>query len=251
MPADASGEGRKYPPNVMLREPGAIVCRVSRSFFRFAHLELFAKREEWKELIQLTDFICFREFPHLLGPEYCKNPEDGRAFLEALASFSSSSRSSSSSESSPPSLPSSLPIGNHHRYVEMFRCIIQRVSFLMSEWLRVGYCQGNMNSDNTLLGGRTLDYGPYGWMEMFHPYYQPFTSDPGGNFSFMNQPEAMGVNVTVLGKIFLLLFCCSYHASSWFFCFVPICLLFYLCFHFSFAFSAYLSLYRFVDFLFL
>ena len=23
-----------------------------------------------------------------------------------------------------------------------------------------------MNSDNTLLAGRTLDYGPYGWMEV-------------------------------------------------------------------------------------
>jgi uncharacterized protein YdiU (UPF0061 family) len=210
MSVDSSGEGRKYPPNMMLREPGAIVCRISKSFFRFAHIELFAKREEWKELILLTDFICFREFPHLLGPDYCKNPEDGKAFLDELTSFSSfmsassSSFSGAASDSVPRSLPASLPIGNHSRYVEMFRCIVQRVTFLMSEWLRVGYCQGNMNSDNTLIGGRTLDYGPYGWMEMFHPFYQPFTSDPGGNFSFMKQPEAMGVNVAVLGKITLL-----------------------------------------------
>ena len=27
-------------------------------------------------------------------------------------------------------------------------------------WLRVGYVQGNMNSDNCLLSGRTMDYGP-------------------------------------------------------------------------------------------
>ena len=32
----------------------------------------------------------------------------------------------------------------------------------MVEWLRVGYCQGNMNSDNAALGGVTLDYGPAG-----------------------------------------------------------------------------------------
>jgi hypothetical protein len=33
-----------------------------------------------------------------------------------------------------------------------------------------------MNSDNTLLGGRTIDYGPFGWMEKYDPMYQPFTS---------------------------------------------------------------------------
>ena len=32
-----------------------------------------------------------------------------------------------------------------------------------------------MNSDNTMLAGRTLDYGPYGWVEAFDPAYQPFT----------------------------------------------------------------------------
>jgi uncharacterized protein YdiU (UPF0061 family) len=25
--------------------------------------------------------------------------------------------------------------------------------------------EGNMNSDNMMLAGRTLDYGPFGWME--------------------------------------------------------------------------------------
>lgn len=71
---------------------------------------------------------------------------------------------------------------------------------LVSEWLRVGYTQGNMNSDNTLLAGRTIDYGPYGWLERFDPSYQPFTSDGEGKFSFLKQPTAMNVNVAVLGE---------------------------------------------------
>ena len=28
------------------------------------------------------------------------------------------------------------------------------------------------HSDNTLLGGRTIDYGPFGWMEKYDPFYQ-------------------------------------------------------------------------------
>ena len=71
---------------------------------------------------------------------------------------------------------------------------------LVSEWLRVGYTQGNMNSDNTLLAGRTVDYGPYGWLERFDPSYQPFTSDGEGKFRFLNQPTAMNVNMAVLGE---------------------------------------------------
>ena len=35
----------------------------------------------------------------------------------------------------------------------------------MSEWLRVGYVQGNMNNDNALLNGRTMDYGPFGFVD--------------------------------------------------------------------------------------
>ena len=54
------------------------------------------------------------------------------------------------------------------RYVEMFRCSVQGNAHLVAQWLRIGYTQGNMNSDNTLLAGRTLDYGPYGWMEVGH-----------------------------------------------------------------------------------
>lgn len=56
----------KFPPNAMGLEPGAVACRVSRSFLRFGQMELFARRNELNELLQLADFICFREFPHLL-----------------------------------------------------------------------------------------------------------------------------------------------------------------------------------------
>lgn len=96
--------------------------------------------------------------------------------------------------------PAPLPPGPPSRYVNLYRCIAQRTAQLVADWLRVGYVQGNMNSDNTLLGGRTIDYGPYGWMERFDPFYQPFTSDKSGNFAFVRQPTAMTVNVQVLGE---------------------------------------------------
>jgi uncharacterized protein YdiU (UPF0061 family) len=97
-------------------------------------------------------------------------------------------------------LPETLTSGPVERYVALYRRIAQRTATLVAHWLRVGYVQGNMNSDNTLLSGATIDYGPYGWMERYDPFYQPFTSDSRGNFAFVRQPSAMNLNVAVLGK---------------------------------------------------
>jgi len=79
--------GGKFSPDVLVQEPGAVMCtigqyrtasptrldriayaagRVSRSFLRFSHLELFAQRGELDELRQIADYVCFREYPHLL-----------------------------------------------------------------------------------------------------------------------------------------------------------------------------------------
>lgn len=98
-----------------------------------------------------------------------------------------------------PELPTSLPLGSPQTYVKLFAAVVERSALLMADWLRVGYVHGNMNSDNCCLGGRTLDFGPFGWMEHFEPLYQPFTSDTSGNFAFARQPEAMALNLQVLG----------------------------------------------------
>ena len=63
----------------------------------------------------------------------------------------------------------------------------------MANWVRVGYCQGNFNSDNCAAGGFTLDYGPFGFIDMFDPKYQPWTGG-GIHFSFLNQSKAAQKN---------------------------------------------------------
>lgn len=172
--------GQKFPPDVRIREPGAIVCRVSRSFLRFGHLELFGRRQEYKELVQMADYMCLREYPHL---------------LDITVAHPDGIPSTFPRDHLPDTLPSPGPAS---RYVALLMHISQRVADLVVEWMRVGYVQGNMNSDNTLISGTTMDYGPYGWMEAFNPYYQPFTSDSVGNFCFIRQPVAMAVNVQTL-----------------------------------------------------
>lgn len=101
------------------------MCRVSRSFLRFSQLELFAIRKELDELVQLADYVCYREFPHLL---LITNDDSTSLVSEKL------------------------PKGSPQRYIALYREIATRCAALVCEWLRVGYVQGNMNSDNTLLG---------------------------------------------------------------------------------------------------
>ena len=77
--------------------------------------------------------------------------------------------------------------------LELARQFRQRLTHLVAEWMRVGYCQGNFNSDNCAAGGYTLDYGPFGFCELFDPRFQPWTGG-GEHFCFFNQPAAAEAN---------------------------------------------------------
>jgi uncharacterized protein YdiU (UPF0061 family) len=80
-----------------------------------------------------------------------------------------------------------LPIAE--KIVLLAREFRGRLTILVANWIRVGYCQGNFNSDNCAAGGFTLDYGPFGFCEVFDPYFQPWTGG-GEHYAFLNQPAA-------------------------------------------------------------
>lgn len=147
---------RSHDPDIMVAEPVAITTRVAPSFLRVGQLELFGrrarKREHPRALEQLEQIVLHaidREYAGVIDPALST---DRKAVLLAQA----------------------------------FRA---RLTALVANWLRVGYCQGNFNSDNCAVGGFTLDYGPFGFCEAFDPYFQPWTGG-GQHFAFWNQPVA-------------------------------------------------------------
>ena len=71
----------------------------------------------------------------------------------------------------------------------MLQAASRRFATLTADWVRVGYCQGNFNSDNCLVGGRTMDYGPFGFVEKFQPLWNMWVGG-GEHYGFLNQPEA-------------------------------------------------------------
>ncbi len=53
--------------------------------------------------------------------------------------------------------------------LEFLCCSSERIAELTANWIRVGFCQGNFNSDNCLVSGTQMDYGPFGFIEKFNP----------------------------------------------------------------------------------
>ena len=157
---------RSLDPDVLVSEAVAISTRVAPSFIRVGQLELFgrrARKDEHPKAMQELEMIVL----HLIDREYA-NVIDKK-------------------------------LNTAEKVVLLAREFRGRLTSLVANWIRVGYCQGNFNSDNCAAGGFTLDYGPFGFCDEFNPKYQPW-SGGGNHFSFLNQPVAAERNFHMFCK---------------------------------------------------
>ncbi|KZX01277.1 hypothetical protein JL49_07310 [Pseudoalteromonas luteoviolacea] len=83
--------------------------------------------------------------------------------------------------------------------------VCQAQCALMLKWLQVGFIHGVMNTDNTLVNGETIDYGPCAMMEGFS-FARVFSSiDSQGRYAFGQQPNIASWNCARLAESLLLL----------------------------------------------
>lgn len=86
-------------------------------------------------------------------------------------------------------------------YLLWFNEICRSTARLMTEWMRVGFVHGVMNTDNMSILGLTIDYGPYGWLEDYDPNWTPNTTDAGGHrYAFGKQAEIAHWNLYQLAN---------------------------------------------------
>ncbi len=143
-------------------EPGAVVCRVSPSFIRFGHFEIFAARRELDILRQLVDYTVRTDFPEICAEDY--------PLTDTLI-------------------------------LRWFEEVCLRTADLMVHWQRVGFVHGVMNTDNMSILGLTIDYGPYGWLDNYDPHWTPNTTDATHRrYRFSQQPEIAFWNLTQLAN---------------------------------------------------
>lgn len=62
-------------------------------------------------------------------------------------------------------------------YIAFFKEVSQRTLNMIIHWQRVGFVHGVMNTDNMSILGLTIDYGPYGWLEVYDYDWTPNTTD--------------------------------------------------------------------------
>jgi uncharacterized protein YdiU (UPF0061 family) len=151
---------RSFDPDILVDNPAAITTRVAPSFLRVGQLELFARRVRRQAHPQALHELRLI-VAHLIDRNYRPEIDPTLEFSEQVVALAG-----------------------------LFRA---RLTALVANWIRVGYCQGNFNSDNCAAGGFTLDYGPFGFCELFEPRFQPWTGG-GEHFSFFNQPQAAEAN---------------------------------------------------------
>ena len=86
-------------------------------------------------------------------------------------------------------------------YATWFEEICRRTAKLVSEWMRVGFVHGVMNTDNMSILGLTIDYGPYGWLENYDLQWTPNTTDAQGRrYCYGNQPNIAQWNLVRLAN---------------------------------------------------
>jgi uncharacterized protein YdiU (UPF0061 family) len=79
--------------------------------------------------------------------------------------------------------------------------VSRRTAWLVSEWMRVGFVHGVMNTDNMSILGLTIDYGPYGWIEPFDLDWTPNITDASGRrYRFGAQPAVAHWNLAQLAR---------------------------------------------------
>jgi len=86
-------------------------------------------------------------------------------------------------------------------YARWFEEICRRTAMLVTDWMRVGFVHGVMNTDNMSILGLTIDYGPYGWLEGYDPQWTPNTTDAQGRrYCYGNQPQIAHWNLVQLAN---------------------------------------------------
>ena len=80
-------------------------------------------------------------------------------------------------------------------YLALFETVLKKSSDLVAHWMSEGFIHGVMNTDNILISGETIDFGPCAFMGKYDPV-QCFSSiDRQGRYAYQNQPGIMHWNL--------------------------------------------------------
>jgi len=151
-----------------LAKAGAVVTRVAQSHIRVGSFQYFAARGDTTSLKSLLDYSIERHFPEINKPEIDK-----------------------------------LDSSQEQRILQFLECAIDKQITLIIQWLRVGFIHGVMNTDNTVICGETIDFGPCAMMGKFDEKAVFSSIDEYGRYAFGNQGDIAQWNMARLADCLL------------------------------------------------
>ena len=72
--------------------------------------------------------------------------------------------------------------------LDLLKIVIEKQTKLVTDWMRVGFIHGVMNTDNMAISGETIDYGPCAFMDAYDPETVFSSIDQHGRYAYFNQP---------------------------------------------------------------
>lgn len=87
--------------------------------------------------------------------------------------------------------------------IGFLRAVTHAQADLIARWMGLGFIHGVMNTDNTHVGGLTIDYGPCAFMDAYHPAKVFSSIDQFGRYAYQAQPEIVVWNLAQLASSLL------------------------------------------------
>jgi len=145
-------------------ETGALLLRMAPSHVRFGTFEYFFYNNQHERIQQLADYVIKEHYPDLQHH---------------------------------------TGTGDSTQYLGLLEEVISRTALLMAQWQSVGFAHGVMNTDNMSILGLTIDYGPFGFLDTYHPGFICNHSDHSGRYGFDQQPGIGLFNLSCLAQALL------------------------------------------------
>lgn len=100
--------------------------------------------------------------------------------------------------------PQALEVdSNDEPYSALLVCVVEAQARLIADWMSIGFIHGVMNTDNMLVCGETVDYGPCAFMDKYDPQKVFSSIDTHGRYAYSNQPDIGHWNLSWLAQALL------------------------------------------------
>ncbi len=90
--------------------------------------------------------------------------------------------------------------GDQNKYLSLFEEILNRQAYLIAKWQSIGFVHGVMNTDNVLISGETIDYGPFAFLNEYDEDAVFSSIDNYGRYKYSNQINIIKWNLARLGE---------------------------------------------------